>query len=96
MTLRKKPAACKANAASRPKCEKGCGRDAKGPYAKMFMMCFLRNARMSGTWSTGNKNARGSIGNAGNKNARGINDNAGNKNARGSNDNAGNTKKGSL
>ena len=32
----------------------------------MCTICFFRNATKSGTWSNGNKNARGSIGNAGN------------------------------
>ena len=64
--LQKKPAGYKASVASWPKCEKRCGRRVKGPYSKMCTICFLRSATKSGTWSNGNKNARGSIGNAGN------------------------------
>ena len=67
--LQKKPAGYKASVASWPKCEKRCGRKVKGPYSKMCTICFLRNATRSGIWSNGNKNARGSTGNAGNKNA---------------------------
>ena len=76
--LQKKPAGYKASVASWPKCEKRCGRKVKGPYSKMCTICFLRSATKSGTWSNGNKNARGSIGNIGNKNARGSIGNAGN------------------
>ena len=78
--LQKKPAGYKASVASWPKSEKRCGRRVKGPYSKMCTICFLRSATKSGTWSNGNKNATGSIGNAGNKNARGSIGNAGNKN----------------
>ena len=68
----------------RPNCVnyRKCGRQAKGPYARFCTPCFVANAKLKGSDSSGNASARGNLGNAGN--------------ARGNLGNAGNVKKGKV
>ena len=97
-----------------PKCVnyRKCGRQAKGPYARFCTPCFVANAKLKGSDSSGN--SRGSLGNAGNSsgnpgnagsssgnpgnagNSSGNPGNAGNSSASGNLRNAGNVKKGKV
>ena len=81
-----------------PKCVnyRKCGRQAKGPYARFCTPCFVANAKLKGSDSSGNGSARGNLGNAenasGNPGNRGnVSGNPGNKgNERGNPGNKGN------
>ena len=77
-----------------PKCVnyRKCGRQAKGPYARFCTPCFVANAKLKGSDSSGN--SRGNLGNAGN--SSGNPGNAGNSSASGNLRNAGNVKKGKV
>ena len=61
-----------------PKCVnyRKCGRQAKGPYARFCTPCFVANAKLKGSDSSGN--SRGNLGNAGNASASGNPGNTGN------------------
>ena len=89
-----------------PKCVnyRKCGRQAKGPYARFCLPCFVANSKLRGSESSGNLNGNpgnvgnsspsGNPGNAGNSRGRGTLRNAGNSS--GNPGNAGNVKKGKL
>ena len=66
--------------AKMPKCVnyRRCGRQAKGPYARFCTPCFVANAKLKGSDSSGNSSASGNPGNAGNSSASGNLRNAGN------------------
>ena len=51
-----------------PKCVnyRKCGRQAKGPHARFCTPCFVANAKLKGSDSSGNSSASGNPGNAGN------------------------------
>ena len=86
-----------------PKCVnyRKCGRQAKGPYARFCLPCFVANSKLRGSESSGNSCASGTPGNAG---GRGTLRNAGNSsgnpghagNSSGNPGNAGNVKKGKV
>ena len=73
---------------------RSCGRQAKGPYAKFCTRCFVANAKLKGSESSGNSSPRVNPGNVGNASASGTPGNAGNAN--GNPGNAGNVKKGKV
>ena len=79
-----------------PKCVnyRKCGRQAKGPYARFCLPCFVANSKLRGSDSSGNSSASGNPGNVGNSRARGTLRNAGNSS--GNPGNAGNVKKGKV
>ena len=81
-----------------PKCVnyRKCGRQAKGPYARFCLPCFVINSKLRGSSSSGNLN--GNPGNVGNSSpsGRGNPGNAGNSRGRGNPGNAGNVKKGKV
>ena len=54
-----------------------CGRQAKGPYARFCTPCFVANAKLKGSDSSGNASARGNLGNAGNVKKGKVKKNAG-------------------
>ena len=63
----------------RPNCvnNRKCGRQAKGPYARFCTPCFVANAKLKGSDSSGNANARCNLGNAGNVKKGKVKKNAG-------------------
>ena len=63
-----------------PKCVnyRKCGRQAKGPFARFCTPCFVANAKLKGSDSSGNSSPSGNPGNAGNSRGRGTVRNAGN------------------
>ena len=72
------------HAVKMPKCVnyRKCGRQAKGPYARFCTPCFVANAKLKGSDSSGNSSASGNVRNAGNSS--------------GNPGNAGNVKKGKV
>ena len=87
-----------------PKCVnyRKCGRQAKGPYARFCLPCFVANSKLRGSESSGNSRASGSPRNAGNSsgnlgNAGNSSGNPGNAgNSSGNPVNRGNVKKGKV